>query len=91
MPDDRIHQRLDDVLEKCSTIATDLAVHGENISSIKDTVDDLKTVLEGNGDGLKTKVDRLEQSEKRRTWQIRALCGGVFAGVGNFFFELFRR
>ena len=91
MPDDRMHQRLDDVLEKCNGIATVLAVHGENISSIKDTVDDFSKVLDGNGAGLRTKVDRLEQAEKRRTWQIRALCAGVIGGVGNFFFELFRK
>lgn len=91
MPDDRIHQRLDDVVVTLGDISTGLAVQGEQITSIKDTVGDLKGVLEGNGAGLQTKVDRLTENEKRRTWQIRALCGGVFAGVGNFFFELFRK
>ena len=87
----RIHQRLDDVVTSLGDISTDLAVQGEQIVSIRDTVGDMKSVLDGNGKGLRVKVDRLGENEKRRTWTIRALCLGVLAGIVNFVVEQFRK
>ncbi len=47
--------------------------------------------MDGNGAGLKTKVDRLRENEKRRTWQIRALFLGFVGWVVNVVVDLFKR
>lgn len=78
----RIHQRLDDVAASLGEISTVQAVQGEQITSIKGTVGDMKLLLHGsNGKGLKTKVDRLGENEKRRTWQIRSIYVALIAVV----------
>ena len=50
-----------------------------------------RKIIEGNGDGpgLKGKVDRLEQSEARRSHHIRALWAAVMVGAVEWTFRLF--
>lgn len=54
------------------------------VDGIKDQLDRVCLLLEGDGSdskpGLKVTVDRLSQSEKRRTWAVRAVITG-FIGL----------
>ena len=46
-------------------------------------------VLDGNGTlGMKTRVDRLEQSESTRKWHIRTLWAAIVTGVCTWFVGL---
>lgn len=58
-----------EILERLARIETTL-----------DTIDVRTAALYDNGrPGLMTRVDRLEQVEKRRTWTIRALVAALIA------------
>ena len=47
--------------------------------------------LEGNGrEGLIVKVDRLEQSEERRKWALRAIAGAVVGLAVKAFWGVFQ-
>lgn len=51
----------------------------------------LSRTLEGDGirPGLVTKVDRLQQAESRRKWQLRALWGALMTVAGKLASDLF--
>jgi len=44
---------------------------------------------EGGNPGLKTKIDRLEQSEKKRAWHFRTIWGGMVAMVMKVVYDMF--
>lgn len=49
----------------------------------------LKVAIEGNGKpGLLTRVDRIEQTEKRLTWYWRAMITGLFAAAAMCVFGI---
>lgn len=72
-------------------ILTELAVLGERVEAINTRTIRLVKLMEGNGDGpgLKTRVDRLEQDSKRQrgyhmAW-FTALVAGAVAAVQGWF------
>jgi len=48
-------------------------------------------VIQGknNSPGLKTKIDRLEQSEKKRAWHFRTIWGAMVGVVMKVFYDTF--
>ena len=54
------------------------------LEHVIDTVDKIEKLLTGNGDpskGLVVRVDRLEQTDSRRRWQIRTLAASFLGGA----------
>ena len=54
------------------------------LDHIGDAIDRMEKLLTGNGDpakGLVVRVDRLEQTESRRKWQIRTLAASFLGGA----------
>jgi hypothetical protein len=58
---------------------------------ILDKLDDLSVLLNGNNTepGIKTRLDRLEQSEQSRTWLLRttivAAIGAILSAIASWF------
>ena len=49
---------------------------------ITEVVNELKLTLNGNGSlGLKTRVDRLEQTERSRLWSLRTLWASLISVI----------
>lgn len=51
----------------------------------------LETTIFGNGGGnlgMKTRVDRLEQTEETRTWSLRALWLGMIGVISRVIYDL---
>jgi hypothetical protein len=67
----------------------------ERVNTLCLKVDRVLMYLEGGGAagdlGLKVRVDRLEQSESRRTWAFRALAVAVFGLVADFVMGFLKR
>lgn len=65
----------------------------ERVNVLCSKVDKVLTCLEGgpSDPGLKVRVDRLEQSESKRTWTFRALVIAVFGLVADFAVGLLRK
>lgn len=56
------------------------------LEGIRDSIDKLTHFIEGNGQpGLKIRLDRLEQSEARRNWTVKAVAGAM---IGAFITSL---
>lgn len=59
-------------------------VIAEKLDQIAEKIDKIDTILTGNGDpskGLIVRMDRLEQVESRRKWQIRTLAASFAGGA----------
>ncbi len=84
-------RKLDRALDAMAETNTKLAVHVANHQALAETVESLGTTVWGEADspGLKGRVDRLEQSEEKRTWVLRTLAGtwiaSAAAGVAAWF------
>jgi len=81
----RLFEKLDDLM-KCQTET------GSDVKYIKEKVDKHEVLLYGNGEaiGMKGKLDRIVQTEKRRAWWSRivgvALVGLIFERIRNYFY-----
>lgn len=62
----------------------------EIMKSIFDVYKGIKNTLYGNGsEGMKIKVDRLEQTESNRKWTIRAMVVTILGILGGILTYLF--
>ena len=67
-----------------------LAVLKRDLDAQTDSINRILRHLEGNGsDGLIVRVDRLEQSEERRKWAVRALAGAIAGVAAKAFWGVF--
>ncbi len=84
---DRRLVRLEDSVDEVKTSVT--KIHTLLESNIMERVKEHGETLYGNGSpGLKTDVDRLNQSSKTTKWVIRAVSGVVIGLVVAAFWEL---
>ena len=67
----------------------------ERVNTVCNKVDKVLTCLEGDGTpgnpGHKVRIDRLEQSESRRTWAFRAVVVSVFGLIVEFVVGLIKK
>lgn len=63
-------------------ISQDVAVLRSQSDSARQDLNEIKYSLNGNGTpGMKTRIDRLEGSESRRVWLVRAATGSSIGAV----------
>jgi hypothetical protein len=72
-----LSDKLDEVLKEVRQISKDNAARDEREKSLKDKVDKLELIVEGNGkEGLKTAVARLQDT--MTSWSVKA---NIVAGL----------
>lgn len=65
-------------------LSVTLATLSEQIKSLDEKVERIDHTIRGNGNpGLATRIDRLEQTEERRTWAGRTMIGALFALIAE--------
>ena len=89
-----IHERLSGLEVSHTRIITTIEIHTENdrvlLTRIQALLEKHDYVLFGNdAPGVKTQVDRLEEKEKVRQWNVRALWTAFLAVLLKIFYDLF--
>lgn len=84
----RIHNRIEGVEKTLVCIKTEQARHGERIETLCTHVDQVATTIHtslfGNGrSGINTRLDRLEQGDKKQTWTRRTLLVSAISVFGT--------
>ena len=68
-------------------------IHTSMLAEIRDSQQRMERLLTGGekpAEGLLIRVDRLEQSEKTRTWLTHTALGGVLSAMGMAIWGLVR-
>lgn len=73
-----------------ATVESGFARLDSRLDRLQDTAQATDGLLRGTVEqpGLVTRIDRLEQTEARRRWTIRALVAAVFTAIGEAFLLL---
>lgn len=73
-----------------ATVESGFAHLDERLDRLQQTAQATDGLLRGtvSQPGLVTRVDRLEQTEARRRWTLRALMAAVFTAIGEAFILL---
>ena len=88
MTDDR--RRSDDA--RIDEILRHVESHNLEFQYLRKMLEKHEEVIFGNGGvGLKTQVDRLEQTEQSRTWHLRALWVTILGMLAKMGFGVFQK
>ena len=84
--------RFDRLDKQVKLIGVKLAEHVAKGELRDEAIKNLSLTVYGNGhDGLKVKVDRIEQSNATRKWAERTLIGLITALLGSFGYLLLQK